>query len=85
MTEVMPFHRLRGEITDDLLLRFEQARERAHATCDIDMIIPVPTWVLQRAVGVNEQDALDIVRPFGNTWPTTNDQFDTREGKLRRV
>ena len=81
MTEFMQFNRLRGESTDDLLLRVEQIRERAQATCDIAMSIPGLTWMLLRADGVNEQEVLDLFRPFGDTWPTTNDQFDLLQDK----
>ena len=76
MTEFMHFNRMRGEGTEDLLMRFEQIRERAQATGEIAMSIPGLTWMLLRAVGVSEQEVVDLFRPFNDTWPTTNDQFD---------
>ena len=64
ITELLSFERRRDERMDDLLTRFDSARQRANDQGQLAVSIHGISWLLLRAVGVNDQEMLTLLQPW---------------------
>ena len=61
MTEMMSFQRKPGELTDQLLTRFDSVRMRAIQQGQLNMSIQGLTWLLLRAIGISDNDLINLL------------------------
>ena len=85
MNEIMTFHRNSGEKTDDLIHRFEILRVRASQQAGMQMPVNAYTWLLLKAVGINNNQLISLIEPYGGRLPTTNANYQDMLKKLRRM
>ena len=85
LSELIGFSRRSGERTDELLTRFETVRSRAAANGQLQMSIPGITWILLKAIGINDTQLVQLLMPTGGMMPTTAAQYRDLLQRLRRM
>ena len=87
ITELLSFSRNhhQHERIDEILVRFDVARQRAHDEGQLTVSITGLTWLLLRAVGVSDSQLLQILTPFGGNFPQTEQELQVLKQQLRRM
>ena len=87
ITELLSFSRNnhQHERIDEILVRFDVARQRAHDEGQLTVSITGLTWLLLRAVGVSDVQLLQILTPFGGNFPQTEQELQLLKQQLRRM
>ena len=66
LTELLNFQRRSGEMTDELITRFDVARISAAHMGQLDISPHGMSWMLFKAVGITYNQLLQLLQPFGN-------------------
>ena len=86
MGEVMNFHRLKNETTDALIQRFKMLKWRAaQGNAGINMTWEGYSWLLLKAVGLNQNTLIQLLQPTMGSMPNTEPQFEAMCMALRRL
>ena len=85
LTNIMTFHRRQGERINDLLTRFETTVIRAQTQAQWNMNTEGLSWMLLRTIGVNDQQLLQLLGPYGGNFPSTQQQYAHMQTALRRM
>ena len=85
ITELMGFTRNGNEPIDSLLVRFDSVRTRAAEQGGAIVSIQGVTWILLRAVGITDQQLLQLLSPFNGLFPSTEAEFTQLKTSLRRM
>ena len=85
ISEMMEFGRRGHESIDDLLVRFEITRTRAQAGGRLEMSAEGMAWKLLMACGVNKDQLLTLLQPFGNRLPHNEAEMRNLYTSLRRI
>jgi hypothetical protein len=85
VNNLLNFHRRGNERINELLTRFETTRVRSVNEGNFAMSVEGFTMILFRAVGLNEDQLLQVLSPLGGHFPQTDAQFDQASAYLRRM
>ena len=85
MGDLMQFRRLPNESIDQLVVRFRVVRWRAQQSGNMAMSIEGLSWLLLCAVRPTSQQLVQILQPFDQQFPTTEQQFEQLMMTLRRL
>ena len=85
ISDMMEFGRRNHESIDDLLVRFEITRSRAQAGGRLVMSSEGMSWKLLMACGVNKDQMLTLLQPFGNRLPHDEAEMRNLYTALRRI
>ena len=85
MSELTGFQRRSGERTDQLLTRFDSVRMRAVQQGQMNMSIQGLTWILLRAIGMSENDFINLLQPLQGQMPSTAQEYRELLLRIRRM
>ena len=87
MSEIMSFHRQNPqETTDALIQRFKMLKCRAaQGNAGINMTWEGYSWLLLKAVGLNQNTLIQLLQPTMGSMPNTEPQFEAMCMALRRL
>ena len=85
VNNLLNFTRRGNERINELLTRFETTRVRAVNEGNFTMSVEGFTMILFRAVGLNEDQLLQVLNPLGGHFPQTDAQFHQISAYLRRM
>ena len=85
LTELLSFERRAGEMTDELLTRFDAVRMRAVQMGQLDISPQGMSWMLLKAVGVSDSQLLQLLQPLDNQLPATPQQYRDLLQRIRRM
>lgn len=85
ITELMSFSRKGHEPIDSLLVRFDSIRARAAEQGGAVVSVQGVTWILLRAIGITDQQLLQLLAPFNGLFPATEAEFSELKTLLRRM
>ena len=85
MAAFMNFDALPGERVDELLIRFDNVRQRAIEYGQLNLNIQGVTWILLKALHVNENQLLTLLQPFGGRFPQNQAELDDLRLRARRM
>ena len=86
MSETMSFHRQGNETTDALIQRFKMLKWRAaQGNAGINMTWEGYSWLLLKAVGLNQNTLIQLLQPTMGSMPNTEPQFEAMCMALRRL
>ncbi len=83
VNNLLNFTRRGNERINELLTRFETTRVRAVNEGNFTMSVEGFTMILFRAVGLNEDQVLQVLSPLGGDFPQTDEQFHQIRPSLR--
>jgi hypothetical protein len=85
VTELMTFQRKHHEPIDSLLVRFEAVRSRSAEQGGAIVSIQGISWLLLRAIGITDQQLLQLLAPYQGLFPATEQEFTQLKTSLRRM
>ena len=86
ITELLCFARQgSSETVDELMTRFDILRQRAHDQAQLTISITGLVWILLRAVGVSDNQLVQLLHQFQGRVPQTEDEFNAFKTSLRRM
>jgi hypothetical protein len=85
MTEFLAFSRHRNDDINQVLSRYEVARNRALVEGRLGVTIEGQSLMLLKALRFTKEHILTIPQPFGARLPSTEEQFTSMTQHLRRV
>jgi hypothetical protein len=86
ITELFGFSRSHpGERVDELLVRFDVARQKAQEYGMLTLSPSGLAWLLLKACQVSEQQLLQLLQPFQGAFPQTEADLNVLRTQLRRM
>ena len=85
LRSLFEFHSKPNERIDTLLERFDTVRARAAEQGRLTVSWEGLSWILLRAIGVSDNQLLQILLPFQGSMPSNQMQFDQMRTSLRRM
>ena len=85
ITELMGFQRKNHETIDSLLVRFDTVRTRAAEQGGAVVSIQGISWLLLRAIGISDNQLIQLLSPFQGLFPATEAEFTQLKTSLRRM
>ena len=85
MTAMMSFRRNDREPIDDMLARFDTLRVRAANVGQYVQSTEAYALQLLRAIGVNSEQIVNLLSPYGQRLPANDQQFEDMKNRLRRM
>ena len=83
--DLYTFSRNQGELTEQLLTRFDAVRLRAAQQGQVHMSFEGLTFILVRALGCTDQQLITLLQPLNGQMPTTVGQYHDFIMRLRRM
>eukprot|EP00971_Amphidinium_carterae_P191460 3798994-Amphidinium_carterae.3 len=84
-SSLLQFQRQNNESVDSLLSRFELVRMRASAEGGGTLGVEPASLILLRAVGVSQHQYLNLIQPFGNRLPQSEQELSQMCHAIRRL
>ena len=84
MTEFLAFARRPGEAINDFLARYEIVRQRATVEGRFQMTVEGCALQVFRALGTSPSDLVNLLQPFGNRYPHTEQELSILFQTIRR-
>jgi hypothetical protein len=85
LTNMMGFARRPNERINELLTRFETTHIRATNEASFSMNFEGMSYMLLRAIGVTDQQLIQLLAPTGGTFPSDQPQHTNLHAALRRM
>jgi len=84
MTEFLAFSRRQGESMNSALARYDMVRNRARVEGNFNMNVEVCALQLMKALGTSTHEMVELCRPFGGVYPSTEAEFTQLKQTIRR-
>ena len=84
LADFMAFKRHGRESVDEVLTRYEHVRFRAQDQGGIDPGPSGVSFMLLSGMGISPEEWIQLLQPFGNNLPTTEEQYQMMLGLIRR-
>ena len=85
MSAMMNFDSQPGERVDELLIRFDNVRQMAIEYGQLNLNIQGITWILLKALHLNETQLMTLLQPLGGRFPQTQAELDDLRLRARRM
>jgi hypothetical protein len=85
VSELMNFDSQPNERVDELLIRFDNARQRAMEYGQLNINIQGMTWILLKAMHITDNQLVQLLQPLDGRFPANNAEFDNLRLRLRRL
>lgn len=85
VTDLMGFSRRNHETIDSLLVRFGSIRGRAADQGGAILSVQGITWILLRAIGISDQQLIQLLAPFNGLFPSTEAEYTQLKTNRRRM
>ena len=87
ISEFMNFSGRANESVDDLLIRFDNVRQRAieYGQLPLAQNVVAITWKLFEALRISDEQLITLLQPFQGRFPQNEQQFEDLRIRLRRM